>query len=121
MLKIFAGFCAAFHIYAFCLESLLWGRPKTNKIFATNPQDAKTQRLLAFNQGFYNLFIAIALLIGIVLLSQGDEVRALTLLDYAMASAFGAGLVLFLSEKKLFRAAIAQALPSVLYFAVRVL
>lgn len=121
MLNILVALSALFHIYAFCLESLLWGRPRTNKVFAVRPEDAKVQKLLAFNQGFYNLFLALALIIGLVLQSQGDIVRGTTLVDYGMASALGAGVVLFLSERRLFRAAIGQALPSVLYFAFRAL
>lgn len=119
ILKVLATLCALFHFYAFALESILWGRPKTNKVFATNPQDAETQRLLAFNQGFYNLFLALGIVLGLILQAQGNEIRGTTLIDYAMASAFGAGAVLYVSERKLLRAALGQALPSVLYFAFR--
>ena len=58
---------AFIHIYIFALESLLWGKKRTNKIFGINELDAHATRLMALNQGFYNLFLAVALLLGLYL------------------------------------------------------
>ncbi len=57
---VLIGIAAAIHLYVFVLESLRWMRPATRATFGiTSERDAETTRLLAFNQGFYNLFLAI--------------------------------------------------------------
>ena len=35
--------------------------------FGTTEEEAQTTKLLAFNQGFYNLFLAIVTVVGIVI------------------------------------------------------
>ena len=48
------------------MESLTWTRPATWKRFGLASQaDAETTKPLAYNQGFYNLFLAIGAFIGI--------------------------------------------------------
>lgn len=118
--KILIGFTCFFHFYAFILESFLWTKKIGLKTFRMSKEDAEKGKLLAFNQGFYNLFLAIALALGLVLLGQGDAVRGQTLIDYAMASAVGAGIVLLVSEPKLVRPAVLQAAPGVIYFLLRI-
>ena len=61
----FAGLAGAIHIYIFVMESLLWGRPMTNKSFAMSAEMAEHNRLFAFNQGFYNLFLALTRVEGL--------------------------------------------------------
>ena len=57
---IFASIAALLHVLFFKLESLDWRKPKTWKTFGLESQaDADTTASLAFNQGFYNLFLAI--------------------------------------------------------------
>ena len=36
-----------------------WTAPRTRATFGTTQEEAETTKLLAFNQGFYNLFLAI--------------------------------------------------------------
>ena len=45
---------------------VLWSRPKGLKIFRMTPQKAADTKNLAFNQGLYNGFLALALIWGIV-------------------------------------------------------
>jgi len=113
-----AGLVALIHIYIFTLESLSWSKPATRRAFQMGIEQSEACRLLAFNQGFYNLFLALAIGIGLVALAFGEVLVGQTLISYAVASAFGAGLVLFLSHRRLARAAGFQALPSLLYFAI---
>ena len=54
---IFAGLAALLHVYIFTMESLTWTSPRTRATFGTTPEEAETTKLLAFNQGFYNLFL----------------------------------------------------------------
>jgi len=44
------------------LESVLWGQPRTNKIFGINAATAAINATLAKNQGVYNLFLSAGLI-----------------------------------------------------------
>jgi putative membrane protein len=118
--KLLVGYTIFFHIFAFVLESILWTKPIGRKVFRTSITEAESAKLVAFNQGFYNLFLAIALVMGVGLAMSG-RADAQILIDYGMASALGAGLVLIFSAPKLFRAAIFQGGPAVVYLALRIL
>lgn len=96
---------AIIHIYIFMLESFLWGRPRTNKVFGLRPEDVAVTKLFAFNQGFYNLFLAIAIFAGLAISSA-------PLIIYALLSIVAAGIVLVMSERKLWRAALIQIVPA---------
>jgi putative membrane protein len=59
-----AVFVVAFlHLGFFVLESLLWTHPTVRGIFQNSEEVAETTRVLALNQGFYNLGVAILLLV----------------------------------------------------------
>ena len=68
---IFAGLAALLHVYIFVMESLTWTSARTRATFGTTPEEAETTKLLAFNQGFYNLFLAIVTAVGIVAMCHG--------------------------------------------------
>ena len=112
--SVFAALIALIHVYVFYLESIAWGKPKTNKMFRVTPEQAELNRVFAFNQGFYNLFIAIAIVAGLVMNTQ-------VLIDYGALSVLGAGVVLILSGPGRARAASIQIVPAVIYFALRFL
>lgn len=38
------------------MESLTWTTPRTRATFGTTAEEAETTKLLAFNQGLYNLW-----------------------------------------------------------------
>ena len=105
---IFAGFAAAIHVFIFVLESLQWSKPATWKRFGLKSQDeADTVRPMAFNQGFYNLFLTIGVVIGLVMVAAGIP-GGVALTIFACASMVAAALVLILSSPKLARAAMLQ-------------
>ncbi len=94
-----------------------------NRIFnlRTNEQVEHT-RLLALNQGYYNLFLSIAVLIGNAVyfsyetFGLSTDVGLLigkTLVGYSLFSMIGAGLVLYFSAKNL-RGFLLQAGPAAL-------
>ena len=62
-----AGLAAFVHVYIFVLESLRWEHPATRRVFGTSAETASTTRPLAYDQGFYNLFLAIGTAVGIAL------------------------------------------------------
>ena len=105
---VVAGF---FHIYIFILESITWLKPKTWKAFGLPSQDiAGVIKPMAFNQGFYNLFLALGILVG-NLIAIVNQTIGFTLALFAASSMVGAGMVLFFSVKRSRRAALMQAVP----------
>ncbi|WP_309101897.1 DUF1304 domain-containing protein [Microbacterium sp.] len=111
---ILAAAAAAFHVFIFALESLRWTEPETRKIFGVASEaDAVTMKQLAFNQGFYNLFLALTTLLGIALLISGLATVGLTLVFAGTGMMTAAALVLVLSDRTKARAATMQgALPA---------
>ena len=100
-----------FHLYVFYLESVAWTRPKTWKTFKVPSQEhAEIIRPMALNQGFYNLFLGVGILIGLALVNSHSTI-AYTLLISSATSMVGAGVVLMASDKGSGRAAAMQALP----------
>lgn len=110
-----AAFASILHIYIFFMESIWWGSPRANRAFAVSPTNAEIMRPFAFNQGFYNLFLALAILAGLVMVYGLNKSSGVLLVDYAMMSIFGAGVVLLASNPHLWIPALAQAGPPLLY------
>src|SRR5271167_3483020 len=70
---VFAGLAGLLHVYIFTMESLTWTSKRTRAAFGTTPEEAETTKLLAFNQGFYNLFLAIVTGVGIGAIELGHK------------------------------------------------
>jgi putative membrane protein len=109
---IFAALAAVVHVAIFVMESVLWMRPAVWKRFGLRSQDdAQTIRPMALNQGFYNLFLAIGVVVGFVLLAHPSLLLAgAVLIFFSCASMLAAALVLVISNPKLARAALTQGL-----------
>lgn len=109
VLAVLAGLV---HVYIFVLESLRWSKPSTMRTFGVrSAADAETTRALAYNQGFYNLFLALGAFAGVALLGVSLAVGA-TLVLFATLSMLLAALVLITSNRRMLRAAAIQgALP----------
>jgi putative membrane protein len=109
---VFAGLAALLHVYIWTMESLTWRKPATWKRFGVASQeDAETQALFAFNQGFYNLFLAVIALLGIVHVATGRHSEAgWALLFASTASMLGAAAVLRSCGSQYTRAAVTQGL-----------
>ncbi|MDV8147608.1 DUF1304 domain-containing protein [Arthrobacter sp. B10-11] len=106
---VFAFIAGLLHVYIFTLESVTWTRPATWKRFGVASQaDAETTRPLAYNQGFYNLFLAVGALAGIGAVLLGQPVIGWTLIFASCGSMLLAAAVLALSGRKYLRAAATQ-------------
>jgi putative membrane protein len=105
---VFAGLAALLHVYIFTMESLTWTSPRTRAIFGTTPEEAETTRVLAFNQGFYNLFLAIVTILGIPPVVMGDTAVGVALVFAGVGSMAAAAIVLLLSAPGKARAALIQ-------------
>ena len=111
--QVFALIAALLHVLIFCMESLWFMKPGVYKRFgAKTVEDAESKRLFAFNQGFYNLFLAIGIFIGLGLLHSGGYLQvAQTLILFCTASMFFAGIVLIISGgMRMLRAGVIQLL-----------
>lgn len=53
---------AAFHFFFLSLEMFFWTKPYGLKIFGQTKEKAELTRVLAFNQGLYNGFLAAGLI-----------------------------------------------------------
>ena len=109
---VFAALAAVLHVAIFIMESVLWTRPATWKRFGLHSQEeAQTIRPMALNQGFYNLFLTIGVILGFVLLAgSSTHLAGVMLVLFACASMLAASLVLVISQPKLVRAALTQGL-----------
>ncbi len=110
--SIFVGLAGLIHIVIFVLESILWSRPTTWRRFGLRTQEqADVVRPMAFNQGFYNLFLAIGVKLGLLFLwLWGSPEVGLALIFLAAGSMVAAALVLVVSSPKLARSAALQGL-----------
>lgn len=77
-------------------------------------EEAETTKPLAFNQGFYNLFLAIAIGVGTVLWARGCTSVGATLVFTGAGSMVAAGLVLLISSPDKASAALKQLVPPLL-------
>ncbi|MFE5701307.1 epimerase [Rhodococcus sp. ACS1] len=105
---VLAALASALHVYIFVLESVLWTAPRTRATFGTSAEEAAATRELAFNQGFYNLFLAIVTAVGIVAVIIGATAVGSALIFAGAGSMLLAALVLLLSSPDKARAAITQ-------------
>lgn len=107
---IVAVLAAVLHVYIFVMESLTWTSPRTRAVFGTTEEEAETTKLLAFNQGFYNLFLAIVTLIGVAV-ALGDETAVgVALVLAGVGSMLAAAVVLLAAAPDKARAAVTQGL-----------
>lgn len=107
---VFAGLAALLHVYIFVMESLTWTSPRTRAAFGTTAEEAETTRLLAFNQGFYNLFLAIVSGVGIAAIGLGHNAVGAALIFAGVGSMAAAAVVLLLSAPDKARAALTQGI-----------
>ncbi|MFI5691296.1 DUF1304 domain-containing protein [Kribbella sp. NPDC051586] len=108
--QVFVVVAGVFHVFVFAMESLLFRKPGMYRRFLVKDDtEMATARPWAFNQGFYNLFLAIGALGGLVW--GGDKGHAIAL--FACACMAGAGVVLVASDRRMIRAAATQAVPPI--------
>ena len=105
---VFAGLAALLHVYIFVMETLTWTTPRTRAVFGTTVDDAQTTKMLAFNQGFYNLFLAIVTIAGIAATVMGHRAVGAALVFAGVGSMLAAAGVLIASSRDMVRSAVIQ-------------
>lgn len=106
---VLAGLAALLHVYIFVLESLRWEAPATRRTFGLTAELAAATKQMAFNQGFYNLFLAVVTGCGIALASSRPDAGT-ALLAAGTGSMLAAAVVLLASDPTKARAAVTQGL-----------
>jgi putative membrane protein len=107
---IVAAVAAVLHVYIFVMESLTWTSPRTRAVFGTTEEEAQTTQLLAFNQGFYNLFLAIVTAVGVVSAFAGETSVGVALVFAGVGSMLAAAAVLLAAAPDKARSAVIQGL-----------
>jgi putative membrane protein len=105
---IFAGLAALLHVYIWLMESLTWTSARTRATFGITEEEAQATKELAFNQGFYNLFLAVITAVGITIGGFGYYDAATALIFAGTGSMLAAAVVLLASSPDKARAAITQ-------------
>ncbi|SEF02141.1 putative membrane protein [Arthrobacter alpinus] len=112
---VFAGIAALIHVYIFYMESIAWTGDRSRATFGiASREEAEMTKALAFNQGFYNLFLALAVMAGIIVFAAGNTTVGATLMFVGAGSMIAAGAVLLLSSPSKAPAALKQLLPPLL-------
>jgi len=107
--SVFVALAALLHGYIFLMESVWWTRPSTWKRFGVADQAAAdTTRPMAYNQGFYNLFLGLGAAIGLVLVWTGADEAGRALVLFSTACMFLAAAVLTTTGRGYLRAALTQ-------------
>ena len=108
------------HVGIFCMESLWWTTPKVRERFRQTPEQADATKLFAFNQGFYNLFLAIGTFAGLALTLTGHPRSGLALVWWNCLSMVGAAIVLTASAPQMRRGALIQGAAPLLFLLLAV-
>ncbi|MDV7196421.1 DUF1304 domain-containing protein [Rhodococcus kroppenstedtii] len=103
---------AAIHTYIFVLESVTFESAGRRVFGVRDDAEARIVRRWAFNQGWYNLFLAVGAAVGALVLAFGDGHVGAALVLFACGSMAGAASVLVATDRALLRPAAIQGGPS---------
>ena len=68
-----AVLAAALHVLIFWMESVAWEGALARRTFGGTPEEARPHAFYAYNQGFYNLFLALEVFLGVFLWAAGGS------------------------------------------------
>ena len=106
---IAALLAALLHVLIWVMESLRFTRPEVYRRFMVpDAATAEAVRPWAFNQGFYNLFLAIGTITGLVLWASDHDAAGKALIAFGCGSMLAAALVLIATDRRMLRAATIQ-------------
>ena len=105
---------ALVHVWFFVLESIRFMQPAVWRRFGlASEAEAGVVRSFAFNQGFYNLFLAVGIALGLGLTAAGDVAAGRAIVLFACGSMIAAGVVLAAHNPAFVRAALIQVGPPI--------
>lgn len=107
-----AAVAALLHVLFFLLESAWWMKPAVHRrVFGLPTATAEAARLLAFNQGFYNLFLAAGVAARFLGPAFGLAREGLAVATFALLSMLAAAAVLLFSKPSAWQGALVQGAP----------
>ena len=109
------------HVLFFLVESVWWTTPGVRRRFRQTPEQAEATRLLAFNQGFYNLFLAAGTFGGLALTLAGHAGPGLAIAAWCCLSMLAAAVVLAASSPTLRRGAVIQGAAPLVFLVLAAL
>ncbi|TFH53600.1 DUF1304 family protein [Actinomyces viscosus] len=95
---VLAVLAAALHVLIFYMESIAWEGDLARKTFGGTPEEARPHAFYAFNQGFYNLFLALQALVGVALAAMGHVAVGAALMLAGTGAMLAAAIVLALAS-----------------------
>lgn len=95
------------HVFIFYMESITWTSEKARSTFGMTKEEANNTKEMAFNQGFYNLMLAVETLFGVCFMFFGNVIGK-PLAIFGILSMFSAAALLFFSSPDKRSAAIKQ-------------
>ena len=108
IIGMIAAFLAvALHVFIFYIESFAW-TTRALSVFGMDRESAEATKEMAFNQGFYNFFLAIEAFAGIAVYYLASRPVGLTLALFGVGSMLAAALLLFVTSPDKRSAAIKQ-------------
>ncbi|GAA1377046.1 DUF1304 domain-containing protein [Luteococcus sanguinis] len=116
---VFVALAVLLHVYIWYLESFAW-TTKARAVFGTGEQEALATQEMAFNQGFYNLFLALIALAGL-LVAGGSRGTGIALMLAGTGSMLAAAALLFATSPDKRSAAIKQGVCPLLAVGLLVL
>ena len=106
---------ALLHVFFFLLESVFFERPFAWKRFGVADQEkALIIKPWAYNQGFYNLFLALGAGLGLILYFVGNVPAGLTLVLFTTACMVLTSIIIASTGKKYLIPALIQGVPPLL-------
>lgn len=109
LITVAATVSAAVHVLFFYWESVVWSRPSTWKRFGVASQEqADATKAFAYNQGFYNLFLAVGAVLGSILYGVGFRNAGFALGLFSVVCMLAAAIVLMSSGRGRVGAALIQ-------------
>ena len=103
---VFVALAVLVHVYIWYLESFAW-TTKGRAVFGTGEQEALATQEMAFNQGFYNLFLALIALAGLLVAGRSRG-TGIALMLAGTGSMLAAAALLFATSPDKRSAAIKQ-------------
>lgn len=107
--SVFVALAALLHAYIFLMESVWWTRPSTWKRFGVADQTAAdVTKPMAYNQGFYNLFLGLGAALGLAVYWAGAIPVGKTLVLFTTACMVLAAAVLTTTGRGYLKPALVQ-------------
>jgi len=106
---VLAGLAALLHVGFFVMETVLYRRPAVHRRFGVRTEaEVEATAFGMYNQGFYNLFLGLGTLVGVIGTFADWEPQGPTLVVFGCLFMIGAAVVLVAGRPAMARAAAMQ-------------